>query len=432
MGKYWTSIRGDENLMVELDRVMQLIEDGEVEKGLKQLKKLRETADHNQLYTIAELYNELGLIDQAEDIIQELKAFYPDEYDLLIFEAELLIEQNNQEEAILVLEQIPEDVSVFSQAQLLLADLYYLDGLDEVSEQKLLKAKASTPDEAVIDLALAEFYFSQSDYIKSLSYYQTILKTEEKMSDIVISLRVADLLSKVGQFEEALPYYEQGFKIRKDPDATFGYGITALSAKEYKKAINAFRELESMDSHYFTLYPNLAKALEGEGAVDEAYNACVNGLKVDEYNEELYLDTAKLAVKLKKWKEGEQYLREAVAINPSYIEAALMLISLFKDQERYEEIIELIEHIEGFEEEVPEFHWYLATAYRETENYQEALKQYQFAYNYFTSENAFLEEYGYYLIEEGRRKEARKLFEQILKNDPTSTHIEELLFEFDE
>ena len=49
----------------------------------------------------------------------------------------------NEEEAILILEKIHEDDPSFPESLLLLADLYQMEGLYEVSEQKLLKAKAT-------------------------------------------------------------------------------------------------------------------------------------------------------------------------------------------------------------------------------------------------------------------------------------------------
>lgn len=418
--------------MKQFEQAIQLIEKGDIEKGLIKLEDARKRADHEQLYDIAELYNELGLIDQASDIIQELRAFYPDEYELYVFEAELLLEQNYQEEAILLLEQIPEENSSFPQAQLLLADLYYLDGLDEVAEQKLLGAKKHAPKEPIIDFALAEFYLSQGNYHKCIPYYETILKTTPKLNEVVIALRIADVLSKTGKFEEALPFYEEGLKQKEDIDAQFAYGITALSANENKKAIQAFEEVKEMDDQYVTIYPYLAKAFEAEGATQEALQTCVAGISFDEYNEELYLQAAKLAIKMQKWKDGEEYLNHAVSLNPSHVEATLLLIGLLKDQERYEEMIQLIKDIQGFDEEVPEFYWYLATAYRKIENYNEALKQYETAYNYFTNDNEFLEEYAFFLIEEGKRKAARILLEKLLKNDPTLSHIEEILWDFDE
>lgn len=53
-----------------------------------------------------------------------------------------------------------------------MADLYQMQGLFEVSEQKLLKAQAILPDEPVIDFALGELYFTQGAYGKAVRQFK--------------------------------------------------------------------------------------------------------------------------------------------------------------------------------------------------------------------------------------------------------------------
>ena len=76
-------------------------------------------------------------------------------------------------------------------------------------------------------------------------------------------------------------------------------------------------------------------------------------------------------------------------------------------QERYEDVVENIEHAKEYNEHDPHFEWDLAKAYQELENYEEALKYYESAYTVFKEEYAFLEEYGYFLLEEGQRSKAK-------------------------
>src|SRR5699024_12059727 len=52
------------------------------------------------------------------------------------------------------------DALPISQALLILADLYQVLGMTEVSEAKLKEAARILPDESLIEFALAELYFS--------------------------------------------------------------------------------------------------------------------------------------------------------------------------------------------------------------------------------------------------------------------------------
>ncbi|MGA9290658.1 MAG: hypothetical protein WBV93_20180, partial [Anaerobacillus sp.] len=76
--------------------------------------------------------------------------------------------------------------------------------------------------------------------------------------------------------------------------------------------------------------------------------------------------------------------------------------------------------------------WSAATAYAQVEEYKDAIKRYENAYTYFKNDPIFLEEYGSFLIEEGRRKEAVEAFKLALKLDPTLVHLEEEVLRFEE
>lgn len=72
-------------------------------------------------------------------------------------------------------------------------------------------------------------------------------------------------------------------------------------------------------------------------------------------------------------------------------------------------------------------------AYAKTiRNVFDALKHYESAYTSFKNHPDFLEEYGYFLLEEGKRKEAKEVFTQLLQLDPTQIHIEELLYNLED
>lgn len=357
---------------------------------------------------------------------------YPNEGELLVQAAECYVDLEQEQEAIAALSKIDENDAAYPPALLLLADLYQTEGLEEVAEQKLLEAKRISPDEPIIDFGLGEFYLTQGHHIKAVPYYEAVINTKGELANENIELRLAEALSGSGQFEEALTYYEKGLENAREINALFGYGFTAMQIEEYKKAIHAFKELKDLDPQYSTLYPYLAKAYEEEGALKEALDTLAQGIKVDEFNEELYLQASRLSYKAHDNESGEQYLRELLAINPSHIEAAKTLATFLRTEERFEDILDLLNNIEEGEQSDPYLDWSAATALAHEEEYKEAIKRYENAYTYFTNDPVFLEEYGLFLIEEGRRNEAMKLFNLALKQDPTLTHLEEEVLRYEE
>ncbi len=418
--------------MERLKQAVSLIESGNFEKGLAELKEVRKEADHEGLYDLSNIYYSLGLIEDSRDVVEELLIHYPNEGELLVQAAECYVDLEQEQEAIAALNKIDENDAAYPPALLLLADLYQTEGLEEVAEQKLLQAKRLSPDEPIIDFGIGEFYLTQGHHLKAVPYYESVLGTKGELANENIESRLAEALSGSGQFEEALTYYEKGLENVREINALFGYGFTALQISEYRKSINAFNELKDLDPQYSTLYPYLAKAYEEEGATTEAIQVLAQGIKVDEFNEELYLQASRLSFKTHDNASGEQYLRELLAINPTHIEAAKTLATYLRTEERYDDILDLLRNIEEGDQSDPYLDWSAATAYAQVEEYKDAIKRYENAYTYFKNDPIFLEEYGSFLIEEGRRKEAVEAFKLALKLDPTLVHLEEEVLRFEE
>lgn len=417
---------------IEMQEAIKLINDGKTERGIEQLKKVAEVVDHETKYQIAELYYQLGLVDLAKKIIDELIIFYPDESELVTFMAELLIDLDEEDEAIEILLEIKESDPVFLQAQLLLADLYQLQGLDEVAEQKLLNAENKVPSEPIVLFGLAEFYLSRGDYLKSIPYYKQVLPYQEELEGTNIGLRLAEAFSGSGAFEEAITYYEAGIKNGATIDEHFGYGYTALQLSLFKIAIKQFEEVIDMDESYSSLYPYLAEAYEEEGQIHEAIQIIKKGLEIDEYNEALYVQGARVSLNNRDIETGEKYLREVLAINTANFEGANILGNLLKKEARWEELEELIVYLKSHGEADPQFDWFLATAKREAAESNESLELYEQVSVALFHDSDFMEEYGNALLEDGHREKAKQILTNAYQLDVTKSHLQEILFDLDD
>jgi tetratricopeptide (TPR) repeat protein len=412
-------------VLKEIENAVTLVENGEVERGLSQLMELQEHASHQDKYAIAELLLKWGLLDDAKRIVDELLMLYPDEGQLYILAAEIFIDLENEEEALDILQEVNKDDPSYTQALILMADLYQVQGLDEVAEQKLLEAKKTSPQENLIDFGLGDFYLGKGDYKKSIPYFKRVLSSQEWVGETNIHLCLAEALTVSGNFEEALEHYDQGLKEKTELHALFGFAFTAFKLERYELAIAKWNELKELDPEYQSLYLYLAQAYELEGAINEAYDTAKEGLQFDQYNKELLLYCGKLALKLHHRDEAESFLREAISYDPGYMEAIDALTKLLLDEDRYEEVVDCIEHSTSFGEYDPQFEWDLGIAKKELEQFSDALNHYQSAYNSFKDNVQFLEGYGFFLLEEGRREDARQIFERIISIDPSQTHIEE-------
>ncbi|WP_442594523.1 tetratricopeptide repeat protein [Neobacillus sp. D3-1R] len=413
--------------MTIVNEIISLLEDGHHTEALKKYSAVLKNGNAEVQYELGERLFQLGFLEESKALFETLLEKYPEEGELLVFLAEIYLEMDNEEQAMLLLEQISEQDPSFPQSLLLLADLYQMQGLFEVSEQKILKAKALLPDEKIIDFALGELYAEQGKLSEAVEAYQEVLSEQTEIAGVNLHQRLAEVLSVSGQFEEALPHYDKALEEKLEINTLFGYAFTAYQAGYNQTAIEKFNELKELDPEYHSLYLYLAKAYEQEGELEACFEAIKLGLHQDEFNKDLYYYGGKIALKLAREKEAEELLREAIALDPGFTEAALTLNKLFLHNEQYEDVLDLIKNIETMDEEEPQLLWDAAIAYHKLEDYLQALNKYERAYTFFNNNTDFLLEYGYFLMEEGKTKESAEIFNELLKEDPSNEEYMQVL-----
>jgi tetratricopeptide (TPR) repeat protein len=413
--------------MDRVNKIVNMLENGQHNEAINEYNVVLRSGMPDEKFLLAEELYQFGFLDEAKALVENLLETYPEEGELLVLLGEILVEAGEEEEAILVLEKISEHDANFGQSLLLLADLYQVQGLYEVCERKLLKAKEILPDEVIIDFALGELYGEQGEITKAMEAYEKVLKEENEIAGVNINQRIADLLSASGMFEEALVYYEKAIDEKLEINTLFGYAFTALQAGYNRTAIEKFIELKELDPEYHSLYLHLALAYEREEELENSLLTIQEGIKQDEFNKELFFFGGKIAIKLGKEEEGEKYFREAIALDPGFAEAALTLNKLFFLQERYEDVIDLIAHLDIKEDEEPQLLWDSALSFQKLEKFSYALDKYESAYTFFKKNETFLNDYGYFLIEEGKNDRAAEIFKQLLNEDPTNVEYLELL-----
>lgn len=413
--------------MSNIYEAVQLIENGQTEKGLEVLKNSVKNANDEEKYEAAIIFQSLGLLDEAKNIIEDLVYLYDDDEELKIMYAEILLDLDLEDEALEILLTIKENNETKVQALLLMADLYQVQGLDEVAEQKLFEAKRILPNEPVVDFALGEYYFSKYDYKKAIPFYEKLMNQDIEVNGVSKELRLAESLSAEGEWEEAIPFYEKGIEQSKDFHTLLGYGITLFQAERYSACIPIFEEAIFFDPEYLVAHLWLSKAFDIEGQYQDGYDIIQKALLVDETNVECLMSAAKLARKLKNLETSKKHLQEALIYDPSLIEAVQLLVGILFEEEDYDEIIGTIELAIEHGASDPHFNWDLGKAYYGIEKYELALNQYRLAYNEFNQEISFLKEFGDLLFEEGLIQEAKEVYLKLQDDEYLQEEVRERL-----
>ncbi|SER13106.1 Tetratricopeptide repeat-containing protein [Gracilibacillus ureilyticus] len=411
--------------MKQIEVAIDLIHQGEMEEALKLLQSSAKEGNINEKFDVVQIYIELGVQEEARILLEDIIQLEPDNAEAKILLADIFINDNEDEKAITLLNEIDPSSENYVQALLQLADLYQSQGLFEVAENKLIEAKRMSPEEPVIDFALGEFLFSIGEYHKSVIYFEKLISKTDEFAGINIQARLAEAYALNGDFEQALTHF-QNLKT-DDPELLFRYGFLAYKSERYEIAIKTWENLLELELEYPSVYRYLAEAYEEEGLMKEAAEMAETGVEMDPYNKEMWYVAGKILHKTGRTDDAYRLIEEAIHIDQDYYEALLFLIELYKNEGEFERLIDLLVNKVDINQLDGIFHWELAKAYNEEEQYNDALIAYQNAYNKMDKDIDFLRDFGYFLVEEGRISEAVNVFDQYIKMEPADFEVEQYL-----
>ena len=406
---------------------IEAIEAGNLETVQSLIETLQLSSEPDAQYEIANRLVQAGYLKEGEQVLEHLQFLFPEEAQLKIDRAQVLMEIDEEDEALLLLSSIEEHADEYPQALLSLADYYQMQGYYEVAEQKIDQALALLPEEPLLVFAKAELLLETGKYLEAVRLYENIKEQTDEIAGIRLSERLAEVYSAGAAFEDAIPYYEESLVDHVTPDLLFGLAYAAFQAGQYDLSVRKLNEVKILDPDYFSAHLLLAQAYSMIEEFYQAYQAIIEGLSRDEYDKELYLFAGKMALKLGKNAEAEQHLRQAIVLDPEYMEATLTLVSYLHTEEKDNEVIELVEMVSHNQDDWSALYPFAAEAYAKEENFERAYEFYSLAYTEHKEDPIFMEKYAYFLLEEGKRGEALEIGKQLARLQPNEERWQELI-----
>nr|WP_198044856.1 tetratricopeptide repeat protein [Lysinibacillus timonensis] len=412
------------NTMEEMFEAIQKGDLKRVEGFIDQLL-LKEAPE--QQYEIAEMFIQYGYLNEANKVLDHLQFLFPEEAQISIDKASVLIELGEEDEALNLLMSIDAEAPEYPQSLLLLADYYQMQGLYEVAEKQINDAIELLPHEPLLQFAKAELLFETGRFTEAVRIYEELHENEKLIAGVLLAERLAEVYRSGGAFETSLDYYMEALEEKVTPDLLYGSGYAAFQSEKYELATKQLEDLKELDPDYFSAYLLLAESYAMLENNKKAYQVIKEGIKRDEYEKSFYLFAGKIALKNGLPEEAIEHLQQAIALDPEYMEAIVVIMSIYAREERIDDIINLYEEIErnhfSFSTILP----YVADAFAKDEQYERAYEIYTLAYNDLKDDPSFLEKYCYFLIEEGKRQEAREVVEQLIALEPSEQQWLDLL-----
>ncbi|MTV81198.1 tetratricopeptide repeat protein [Secundilactobacillus folii] len=411
-------------------QALDQLERGQVDEFKKTYASALRHDDDETLYNLAEELYSLGFLNQARRIYEKLLERYPDEDDVRVNLADVLIDDDQNDRALELLNEVSKDSPAYVRALMVAADLYQTQELFEVSEQKLLEALDLAPDEPAIQFALAELYFTMREFKRAIPLYLGLIKQGiPEFSSVNLVERIGVAYANAGRFEQAIGYLKQIHSGDMTPDVKFETGFTYLQLKDYKPAISLLEELKDTDPQYTSLYPYLGQALVAENRLDDALKTLQEGLGVDQYNEKLWSYAADIAARLDNEELTETYLKKGHDLDAEDLDIVIKLSNLYVKQGRFQENVDFLADYVGQDNVDPQLYWNLAVSDTHLEKYDEADRYYQAAAPYFMDQPDFLKPAIYFFREMGEHDQMMSLLKAYVKVVPDDVEMADMLAE---
>ena len=400
-------------------QMLQALEEQDLTKAEHYFVKALENDPSDLLYELATYLEGIGFYPQAKEIYLKIVEDFP-EVNLNL--AAIASEDGQIEEAFAYLEEIQADSDWYVSALALKADLYQLEGLTDVAREKLLEALTYSEDPLLI-LGLAELDSELENYQEAIQgYAQLDNRSIYEQTGISTYQRIGFAYAQLGKFETATEFLEKALELEYDDLTAFELASLYFDREEYQKAVLYFKQIDTISPDFEGYEYGYSQALHKEHQVQEALRIAKQGLEKNPFETRLLLAASQFSYELHDASAAENYLLTAKADAEDTEEILLRLATIYLEQERYEDILDL----QSEEPENPLTKWMIARSYQEMDDLDTSYELYQELAGDLKDNPEFLEHYIYLLRELGYFEEAKVNAQAYLKLVPDDVQMQEL------
>lgn len=400
-------------------QMLQALEEQDLTKAEHYFVKALESDPSDLLYELATYLEGIGFYPQAKEIYLKIVEDFPEVHLNL---AAIVSEDGQIEEAFAYLEEIQADSDWYVSALALKADLYQLEGLTDVAREKLLEALTYSEDPLLI-LGLAELDSELENYQEAIQgYAQLDNRSIYEQTGISTYQRIGFAYAQLGKFETSTEFLEKALELEYDDLTAFELASLYFDQEEYQKAVLYFKQIDTISPDFEGYEYGYSQALHKEHQVQEALRIAKQGLEKNPFETRLLLAASQFSYELHDASGAENYLLTAKEDAEDTEEILLRLATIYLEQERYEDILDL-------QSEEPEnllTKWMIARSYQEMDDLDTAYEHYQELAGDLKDNPEFLEHYIYLLRELGYFEEAKVNVQAYLKLVPDDVQMQEL------
>ncbi|WP_303721251.1 tetratricopeptide repeat protein [Malonomonas rubra] len=357
------------------------------------------------------------LPEESSEILREILQQAPDNFEAHELLGDLLGYQGQNEEAVEHFRQAltldPENEMVRMRLAMALGRM----GENDEAISLLEAMVAKQPEAKLAHLSLARFYLENRQPEKAKQTYQRLLDRHPDQQQAI--LEYGRLLEEQELFPEAFALYREG--IRQNPrTVSVRQQLALLYLHQGRKAealeqLQAVRQLAPLNTQALSRIGLLHLDLEDWAEAEADFHQLLQ-FGEDDGRNRYYLGLALLGQQ--KYQDAIKVMAPIEKTSPVFAEAVLQLAYIYRQSGQLELAIDALEKLRELNFQRPEVYYYLASFYGDGKQLEQASAVVAEGLSRYPENIELLYQSAILEEQQGRRKEALMLMEQILSLDP--------------
>ena len=293
------------------------------------------------------ILNKLGRFEEAEKSLRRALELNPQAKNAHRVLGKVLYNQGRHDEALATIRIAVEQDPDFSEAHANLGAILNALGRFEEAEKSLRRALELNPQAKNAHRVLGKVLYNQGRYDEALATIRIAVEQDPDFSEAHANL--GTILNALGRFEEAETHLRRALELNP-------------------QEVDLFRKL--------------AEALMPQGRYDEAMDALAQSAGLDPASPAaaaLHVGMGQIAEENGQLEAAAQYYMHTLNINPRHAEALYFLATLRFEQQRYDEMLQLLQRLIAFKPNDAEAHASIGVALYYLGRSDEALQRFDHA-----------------------------------------------------
>lgn len=287
----------------------------------------------------------------------------------------------------------------------------------QTAKQECLSACNLNPENAQLWFLLSAICGQLQDYPAAEKYSKKVLEIDDSAPSSYYNLAVAQ--KGRGKVNEAIVSLDKAIELQSDfTAALYELGNIYLEKQDYKHAIDYYNKVVKFSPEAFQGYASMAIALQQQGDIESALNACVDSLRINSEQQDVTLRMATLFDNLGKSDKAIQYYKRAIDLGYTKTDIYINLGRMFASRGLHTEAENHYKQALAIEPDAIEALTNLAVLYEGAGDVREALKYIKSAYQVDSDDEKVTYNYAKILVSLHEYTQAEGMYKTVLDKNP--------------